>query len=63
MKLTRNEMKATRQEHHRMAESQEASENRLFLAAYMNALESLRQLSQWRMTADPATTKRNLPCR
>jgi hypothetical protein len=57
MKLTRTEMEATREEHNRMAKAQEASENRLFLAAYMNALESLRQLSQWRMTADPALTK------
>lgn len=57
MQLNRVEMKATREEHQRMAEAQEASENRLFLAAYMNALESLRQLSQWRMTADPALTK------
>lgn len=54
MKLTRQELKATREEHQRMAKSQEQSENRLFLAAYMNALESLRQLSQWRMTANPA---------
>lgn len=55
MKLSRDEMKATRLEHQRMAKSQEESENRLFLAAYMSALESLRQLSQWRMSADPAT--------
>jgi hypothetical protein len=57
MKLTRQELEATREEHRRMAHSQEQSENRLFLAAYMNALESLRQLSQWRMTADPAAQK------
>lgn len=53
MKLNRAELEATREEHQRMAAAQEASENRLFLAAYMNALESLRQFSQWRMTADP----------
>ena len=57
MKLNRLELEATRIEHSRMAKSQEESENRLFLAAYMNALESLRQLSQWRMSADPATQK------
>lgn len=57
MQLNREEMKATREEHERMAKAQETSEHRLFLAAYMNALESLRQLSQWRMSADPATTK------
>lgn len=57
MRLTREEMEATRTEHSRMAKSQEESENRLFLAAYMNALESLRQLSQWRMSADPALLK------
>jgi len=54
MKLTRQELKTTREEHRRTAEAQEKSVNQLFLAAYMNALESLRQLSQWRMTADPA---------
>ena len=57
MKLTRKELETTREEHRRMAKAQEESENRLFLAAYMNALDSLRQLSQWRMSADPATHK------
>lgn len=57
MKMTRQELEMTRDEHHRVAEAQEGSENRLFLAAYTNALEALRQLSQWRMSADPATTK------
>jgi hypothetical protein len=57
MKLTRQELEMTRKEHRRVAKAQEESENRLFLAAYMNALESLRQLSQWRMSADPAKTK------
>ncbi|MEX1028164.1 MAG: hypothetical protein WD049_09195 [Candidatus Paceibacterota bacterium] len=57
MKLTRQELKATRQEHRRMVETQQESEKRLFLASYMNALESLRQLSQWRMTADPTMDK------
>lgn len=57
MKMTRQELKMTRKEHHRAAAAQEGSTNRLFLAAYVNALEALRQLSQWRMSADPATTK------
>ena len=55
--LTRQELEMTRIEHRRVAQAQEESENRLFLAAYMNALESLRQLSQWRMSADPAVTR------
>ncbi|MBC7815478.1 MAG: hypothetical protein IAG10_01105 [Planctomycetaceae bacterium] len=54
LKLQRFELKMTREEHRRMAEAQEESEKRLLLSAYVSALESLRQLSQWRMTADPA---------
>ena len=47
--MTRDELKQTREEHKRVAESQENSESRMFLVAYMNALDSLRQLCEWRM--------------
>lgn len=51
LQLTRDEMAATRKQHARTATAQEASDNKMLLAAYMNALESLRQMTEWRMNA------------
>lgn len=55
--MQRYELQLQREEMKRVAKVQEESERREALATYMNALESLRQLSVWRMTADPARTK------
>jgi len=52
MKLTREELAMTREQHERSASAQEESENRLLLAAYLNALESLRRLHEWEMTSE-----------
>lgn len=48
---TREELKLTRV-------AQEKSEGRLLLSAYASVLESLRQLSEWRMSKDPAHDNR-----
>lgn len=53
MRLTRREFSETREEHKRMADSQEAAATQQLLATYMNALESIRQLTEWRIANDP----------
>lgn len=45
LELQRNELRCTLDEHRKMAKAQEETEKRLFLSAYLNALESLRQIS------------------
>ena len=49
LELQRNELSCTLDEHRKMAKAQEETEKRLFLSAYLNALESLRQISYSRL--------------
>jgi hypothetical protein len=49
LELQRNELRCTLDEHRKMAKAQEETEKRLFLSAYLNALESLRQISYARL--------------
>lgn len=61
LRLQRDELVATRKQHERMAKAQEESENQLFLTAYMNAVDSLRQLGQWRMSPPPNANSPSYP--
>lgn len=45
LELQRKELRWTLDEHRKMAKAQEETEKRLFLTAYLNALDSLRQIS------------------
>lgn len=49
LELQRKELRWTLDEHRKMATAQEETEKRLFLTAYLNALESLRQISSNRL--------------
>ncbi len=49
LELQRNELRCTLDEHRKMAKAQEETEKRLFLSAYLNALESLRQIGYARL--------------
>ena len=49
LELQRKELRCTLDEHRKMATAQEETEKRLFLTAYLNALESLRQISANRL--------------
>lgn len=49
LELQRKELRCTLDEHRKMAKAQEETEKRLFLSAYLNALESLRQVSSSRL--------------
>lgn len=49
LELQRKELRCTLDEHRKMAKAQEETEKRLFLSAYLNALESLRQISSSRL--------------
>ena len=51
LRLQREELEATREQLKRSAEAQEASEKRLFLTAYLNALDSFREIAAMRMNS------------
>ena len=55
--IQRHELQLQREDMKRVAKGQEESEKREALATYINALESLRKLSEWRMAKNPAITK------
>jgi hypothetical protein len=55
--IQRHELQLQREDMKRVTKVQEESEKREALAAYINALESLRKLSEWRMAKNPAITK------
>lgn len=52
LEMQREELRQSREQYEKMVSAQQESENRLFLTAYLNALDSLRELTQERRTAE-----------